>query len=174
MGFGKDGMGAILYDQVNTNYGALAALGVAEIQGGYHDALVDDFRIIKTQYQIGIRAAAGVVLQDGPLIFGMADASLTSTEIKECIDSRVLNQGQVPEEEESMRPVWPLEIFNVLDPDAGNGGMSPGPITGSFNPRWTFRNPEGFTYWIFNLGNVVTITGSFIQGLFKHFGVWVK
>ncbi len=173
IGFGKDGKGAILYDSISTDMGALAANDVAEILGQYHDVLVDDFRIIKTEYFVSVNGAQAIVLEDGPLLFGMADAALTGAQIEECLESVVLNRGAVPEEEQAMRPVWPLEIFTLMDVDAGNGAMKPGPLKGSFNPRWTFRNPEGFTYWVYNMSSAAIATGSVIEGLFKHFGVWL-
>ncbi len=172
MGFGKDGKGTIGYDRVNAGaIGALAALDVLSLGGAYSGTLVEDLRMIKLDYSITIRPAAAISVLDGPVIVGIADAVLDGAAIEEAIESTILNPNST-DIELSMRPVWPLETFILIDPDAG--GSSVLTKSGSKNIRWTFNNPNGWRWWIYNKSGAALVTGSFAEIFAKFFGVWVS
>jgi len=172
MGFGKDGKGEILYDSVNGQpLGTLASQDVVLLPNNYDGGvLVDDFRIIKMDYMISVRPAQAVVVFDGPVIIGIAQGNLTAAQIEECIETTVLNRGQV-ESENAMRPVWPLEIIMLPDPDAQINELT---RKGSINLRWTFPNPSGWVWWAWNKSGFALVTGSTVEAHAKIFGVWVS
>ncbi len=171
MGFGKDGMGQILYDQIRGGLGALATLDVALLGGSYDAALVEDFRIFKMDYWMNISPNQATVILDGPVIIGIAAGNLTAAEIEQSLEAIPLN-ADATALEESNRPVWPLETF--LIPDADNADNSDLTRKGSINLRWTFQNPSGWVWWAYNLSSFNLITGSTVVTLAKMFGMWVK
>ncbi len=172
MGFGKDGKGTIIYDQVSgADLGALAAVDLTAIAGNQFGATIEDFRVLKMDYHVAISPAAAITVANGPLLFGVASGHLLASEIEECIESVLLNRGGIPEGEQAMRPVWPLETFIIHDPD--QGPQSDLTRDGSFNPRWTFTNPDGWRYWVYNMSSFVITTGSLLSAITKSYGVWV-
>ncbi len=172
MGFGKDGKGAILYDRVvSGGITALTNQDLVALNGSYSGALLEDFRIIRMDYWMAIRGAQAIVLFDGPAWVGIADSRYTAAEIEECLESLVINRGNT-EEEEAMRAVWPLEMIMIPDPDTGDtSGLV---RKGSKNINWTFTNPNGWKYWVYNASGVNFITGSTLELQAKIFGVWVS
>ncbi len=171
-GFGKDGKGQILYDTSlsSVDLTAITTRDVVELGGAYHEALEEDFRMLRCDYWIGINPAQAIVILDGPLMVGLAAANLTAAQIEEAIEAIPVNRGDTALEA-SMRPVWPLEVFNLWDVDSG-------PIDttrkGTFNPKWTFQNPDGWTWWTYNMSDATMVTGSDISIFAKYFGVWVS
>ncbi len=164
MGFGKDGKGQILYDSFNFAPGALAALDNAVVPGRY-GALVEDFRIIKMDYYIGYTPAA----QGDFLLFGIANGELTAQQIEECLESSPLNYNDAIGSEQAGRQVFPLEILG----EGSAGGNSAG-IKGSENLRWTFANPDGWQYFLYNFTGGPIATGSLVEFICKIYGVWVR
>ncbi len=172
MGFGKDGKGAILYDRVADGaVGALAARDVVLLNGSYSSALLEDFRIIKMDYWLSVTPSQAVTLINGPMLIGLADSRYSAAEIEECIESTVLNRGNT-DEELAMRAVWPLEMINVPDADAGD--ISDLVRKGSVNIRWTFTNPNGWKWWVYNASAGAFASGNLLQVQSKIFGVWVS
>ncbi len=173
MGFGKDGKGQILYEAAINDgaLGTLASKDVVEFGGSYHEALEEDFRILKCEYMMAIAPAQAITVLDGPIVIGFAAANLSAAEIEECIEAVPVNRGDILLEK-TMRPVWPLEIMVFEDPDTGNSGAFV--RKGSFNPKWTFQNPDGWVWWIYNLSTAALTTGSLLSIFAKYFGVWVS
>ncbi len=171
MGFGKDGKGVIIYDAVGENIGALASNDAIAFSSRAVGAMIEDFRMLKCEYWMAIRAAQAVVLADGPVVVGMAHGGLTAALIEETLESTVLDQGSFVAIEEASRPVWPLEVFMI--PDADSGNVVDLTRKGSFTPRWTFNNPDGWVWWAYNLSSQVLITGNELNIQAKCFGVWV-
>ncbi len=172
MGFGKDGKGVIIHDSVNNlDIGALAARDCVLITNRMGGTLVEDFRMIKTEYFLGIRPSQTTTLFGGPILIGVAYGDLIAAEIEEALESVVLGQGDLPAIEEAMRPVWPLEI--ILMPDADLGNSSDLTRKGEFSPRWTFPNPSGWRWWVYNMSTVALVAGNGISVQSKSFGVWV-
>ncbi len=173
MGFGKYGKGTILYDHINGQpLGALAGLDCVLLPNNYDGGvLVEDYRIIRMDYWIGIPTAQAIVILDGPILIGIAQGNQNAAEIEECVEAVVLNRG-ANEEELSMRPVWPLEMFILPDPDLQVNELLV--KKGSINLRWTFPNPDGWVFWAYNQNSNALITGSFVNAFFKMFGMWVS
>ncbi len=163
MGFGKDGKGVILYEQVAITLGALAARDVEAADANY--SMSDDFRIIKSEYYMdyGTQAAGDVI------IVGIADGELTAAEIEECIEASPTDRNDNLTNERAMRPVWPLEILGENSTGSGNLLKE-----GSTSLKWTFSDAEAWQWWAYNLdaSNALT-TGGIVFIFAKHFGVWV-
>ncbi len=173
MGFGKDGKGQILYESaINTgSIGALASKDVVEFGGSYHEVLEEDFRMLKCEYKLGLEPTPNITISEGPILVGLAAGNLQAADIEEALEAVPINRGDILLER-TMRPVWPLEIFALADPDIGNAGD----LTrkGEFSPRWTFQNPDGWTWWIYNLASSALTTGNGLSIFAKFFGVWVS
>lgn len=165
MGFGKDGKGAILREEGVITLGTLAAN--ASIKSASQLAIQDDFRILKTEVFV---AAEGFATDEYMVMVGIADNELDVTEIAETMDlSGPLDRNDHDGSEKVMRPVW--DIVQVgQDPghEIPNNGL---PI--KFNLKWTFRNPEGWTFFAFNNSGSQLTTGGVIRYRAKHYGVWV-
>jgi len=168
MGFGKDHKGAIIRETQLLTLGGLAA--GASIKAGAL-TLGDDFRILKTEWQISQRGNWGAVGDE--VIIGIADNELSVAEIAECIDADgPLDRNDNLANERAMRPVWTLidikgKSTTVVEEVPNDGMMM------TFNLRWTFSNPEGWTFFGHNpLGGALT-TGAVFFITAKHFGVWV-
>ncbi len=172
MGFGKDGKGQILYETSisSLDMGALAARDAVEFVGSFNDALEEDFRILRVDYWISIRGAQAIVLEDGPIWVGFAAGNLAAGDVEGAIETIPVNQNDLGLENTN-RPIWPLEMFTVQDPDTQAGDHQT--IKGSFNPKWTFNNPDGWTWWVYNSSAFALVTGSAITINAKIFGMWV-
>ncbi len=170
MGFGKDGQGQIIYDSVSTDMTNLATLTAFVIGGRYDATLVEDFRLLRVDYYIGIQPAQAVTLLNGPILVGLAAGNLTATGIGQAIEAAPLDAVSI-DLELSNRAVWPLEVMMINDADLGDiSGLT---VKGTFNPRWTFQNPHGWQWFVYNMGTGALATGSVINITAKCFGMWV-
>ena len=80
----RDGKGQIIWDRVaSADMGALAANDLVSISGAVFDAMVEDFRIIKMDYWIGLTPAQAIVILDGPILVGVAAGQLDAAEVEE-------------------------------------------------------------------------------------------
>lgn len=168
MGFGKDGRGAIIYQRLNLSLGALPPDNIA-LSSGY--GLLNDFRILRMEifgYLEGF--ATG---ESGQVCFGLADGSLTNAEIVETITS-VAVEPLGSNTEEAERPVWPIGMPPTNPASAGNNAplsMSGQPLV--WDRRWTFKEDQGWAWWVTNLGTANLTDGASLRILAKIFGVWV-
>ncbi len=84
MGFGKDGKGAIIREDVTITVGALTAkTGILQTAGGIHDNMQEDFRVLKTLIngqEFGV--TSGEAFSD----LYMSNGELTLAEIEEAIE----------------------------------------------------------------------------------------
>ncbi len=172
MGFGKDGLGAIIKTIENVSLGTLANNTAIKLTGGISGILQDDFRILKLELMAAVR---GLTAGEGVnLAIGIADNELTVGEIGESIDATgPLDRNDNLSEERAMRPVW---MIGAVDPIVAGvaltfrgEGNSPFMV---WKKRWTFSNPEGWTIFIFNYGTALT-TGATVNLISTAFGVWV-
>ncbi len=171
MGFGKDGKGAILWDQTQILPGALIPADVAG--AATNQNLIEDFRILRTDYWINYLPVATDGFE-GPVLVGMAPGGLSAAEVEEAIDSVPTYPGDAPASERSLRPVWPLEAFVFLVDNAqGWGGHGELVKKGSFNPKWTFHDSDEWIWWVFNFSGNTLTTGGQVNIVAKHFGVWL-
>ncbi len=153
-----------------------AALSLSQL------TLSEDFRILKSEI------AAGIINLDDEenaqgLLFGMANGELSDTEIAQAIVAGgPLDRNDRLAAERASRYVKILSSFkwsSVGHPNTtrtsadgifeGEGGS---PIIVN-KPRWTFSDPEGWVFFIFNNTGSALTTGATVRMTAKHFGVWV-
>lgn len=167
MGFGKDKRGQILYDSASYALGTLADQTALKIGSRYAGLIEEDFRISR----IELWASWNTIGADdeGPLYLGLACNELSSAEIKECIESAPLLRSDRVEIEEAERPVWPFEILHTI----GNRESGRTVVHLERKINWTFSNPDGWTYWVYNDSGIALTTGSGLVVFAKIWGVWV-
>lgn len=102
-------------------------------------------------------------------MFGIADGGLTDAEIEECLESAPSDTNDRPAVEQAGRPVWPLAMIALPDPD----GTLP-VVSGSWTQKWTFSNAEAWTYWVYNLDTGALTSGGTLAIFAKIYGVWVR
>ncbi len=143
------------------------------------DALTlgEDFRMLKNEVFAHINGAtAGQV---AGLLLGICNGSLSAAEIAESIvaDGPV-NPDEVPQKEHAMRAVWLIGATRhgrgIADETEGAfEGENGGPLM-VVKPRWTFNNPAGWDYFVFNNSGTVLTTGADIRLVSTVFGLWVQ
>lgn len=151
--------------------GALADQAAVKIDA---ISLTEDFRVLKAEVYAIINGATATQL-DG-LLFGIADGELSATEIAEAIVAEPADKNDNLANEHSMRPVWVMGA--VSDREAGQVqavfiGENGGPLM-KWTKKWTFNNPEGWDYFVFNNSGTVLTTGADCRVLATHFGLWVQ
>ncbi len=170
MGFGKDGKGVIIRQFDAFTLSTLGSQTV--IKQGNPLVIGEDFRMLKFEIFADIFGAT-FVDADGPLLLGIADNELSVTEIKECLEANgPLDRNDRVSMEHATRPVWPyFQISNDSSANAHIENSNQMPQEGS--PRWTFSNPEGWTWWAYNMGTGALTDAGFIRIEVKYYGVWV-
>jgi len=170
MGFGKDNKGAIIREQATIALGALAAGAAIKLNTL---AILEDFRILKSEVSAVVRGlTAG---QGEGLKLGIANNNLTVAEIANCIFAQgPLNRSDRTLQEEAERQVRlfgaPPQMAGAIE--FGFLGIEGGPMM-EIKPRWTYSNPDGWCFFVFN-DTVVLTTGATINLLATHFGMWVS
>ena len=81
-GFGKDGKGQILHDEITINVGAL--LDNAAKKQAIPYTLEDDFRIIKVEWALVMK---GGTAGEGPLWVCLCDNQLSEAQIAEAVNA---------------------------------------------------------------------------------------
>ncbi len=168
MGFGKQGTGVIIRQADTITLLTLAVNGAVKQDNPL--VLGEDFRLLKTEAFLGLSGAT-FVDADGPIIIGMADNELSAAEIAEClVADGPLDRNDNVSSEQSMRPVWPLWSMPFT---AADTNLNPTVALRDTKVRWTFSNPEGFAFFVSNLGTSPLTTGGVVSLFAKHYGVWV-
>ncbi len=172
MGFGKDGKGAILREQINGSaLGALAAKDGIVVAGGI--TLAEDFRILKSEITavvIGLTTGQG---EDG-LSLHMCNGDLAEADIEECLETNgPLNRSDRDLTERAERFVRKIGVIAGHTADAEHSfvGETNSPMI-VVKPRWTFSNATGWKYFVYNDGVLLT-TGATVELMATHYGVWV-
>ncbi len=161
---------------------SLATLGDQAALALSNLTMQEDFRILKTELTASIDSmddqdvAAGILL-------GIANGELSVAEIAECLVAQgPLDRNDRLLKERANRWVKILsqaEFNNNSIP--GNGrtqvdmifkGDNGSPIITS-KDRWTYSDPEGWQFFIFNNTGTSLITGATVRLLATHYGVWV-
>ncbi len=166
MGFGKDGKGVIVREQHSIGLSTLA--GQTALKFGTQIAIGEDFRIIKTEFTLHYE---GHTLGEGPLTVGIADNELSVADIGETLildgpTDRNDNSGN----EQAMRPVWELA---QVSGETASGRVPSSGLWAEKTLRWTFSNPEGWTWYAWNGSGTPLAGGMNVIVRAKHFGVWV-
>ncbi len=135
--------------------------------------LVEDFRILKSEI---FAKVGGLTAGEGDdLLFGIANGELSNAEIAEAIvTDGPLNRNDREGHERAMRNVRLLsfasqELTNV---DRAFQGETGGPMVISKH-RWTYSNPQGWAFFVFNNGSALT-TGATAAAIATHYGLWVS
>lgn len=165
MGFGKDGKGVIIHEDVTI---ALLTLAGGAVLSAGNVALQDDFRIIKSEY---FARLDGFTVAEGPLLLVLADAELQDIEIAQACLAQPSDRNDNVENERSHRPVFNCGYFSG-NAATGQVGQSDGRLAEK-TIRWTFSDTEGWEWAILNLGSGALSTGAVVAVYAKHYGVWV-
>ncbi len=169
MGFGKDGTGAILRDDSAI---ALSTLGgESAIQVATDITWGEDFRLLKTEF---LAVLDGVTTEEGQrLIIGVADGELTATEVGECLQADGPgDRNENLAKERAQRPVWPVGAIVGAGLSARFVGHNGGTLM-EWKKRWTFSDPEGMSFFVYNQSGTALTTGATIRINATHYGVWV-
>ncbi len=163
MGFGKDGKGTIIVESQQITIGALGNGDAKKADAAL--ALQEDFRIIKTEYSMML---TGTIADGDHVWVGLADNELSATEIAEVFQvDGPLDRNDRVKDEQSHRPVWLLEHMGEFQSIGEVWRM------GEKNFKWTFSDPEGWSWFVYNFQGTTITTGAVVNLIAKHFGVWV-
>ncbi len=170
MGFGKDHKGVIIREFHSNALGALAN-STAIIVGNI--VLEEDFRVLKKILTVNVaNLTAG---QGAGLVFGVSNAELTLLELQEAIlVDGPTNRNDRLKEERAGRHV---HIVGHARTDGVNAttlqfeGMNGANIIED-KFRWTYSDPEGWDYFVFNASTVLT-SGAIVTTIATVYGVWV-
>ncbi len=160
-------------ENLTGSLGALAEGIAVKIVTG-QGVLLQNFRILKSvifAHIVGLTAAEA----DG-LTLGLANASLSVTEIKECLEvngpmgpSQRVAQEQA---ERFCRLISQVEEGSITTTVATFRAAEGGSMI-VIKPRWTFTDEaNGWDFFVYNDGVVLT-TGATCRILATHYGVWV-
>lgn len=144
--------------------------------------LKEDFRILKSEIVAGIVELDDEEIIQG-MLFGICNGELTVAEIAAAVVAGgPLNRNDRGKSEDASRwaKVLSAAQFNgVGHPnttrttwDAQFPNEHGGPIIIS-KDRWTYSDPEGWNFFVFNNTGSAMITGATARLTAKHFGVWV-
>lgn len=170
MGFGKDHKGVIIRENVLITVGGLAGqTGILSTGGSrLSDNLGNNFRILKTELMI---SKIDQTSDEGTLFLYMVNGELSLAECEETIQNGgPVDRNDSDQRERSERFVKPVGMLNCST-DITNAGTVFTPVI-EFNPKWTFSNPEGWDWMIFNQGAALT-AGTLVRFFATHYGVWV-
>ncbi len=171
MGFGKNNSGVIIRDDsaiaLSTLGGESAIVVTTDITWG------EDFRLLKTEFTAIVEGLTST--EGNGLLIGLADGELTATEIEECLqaDGPGDRNDNAPAERAN-RPVW---IIGAVDPASESTLRFKG-ARGDFlmewKKRWTFSNPEGLEFFVYNQSGNALTTGATVRINATHYGVWLS
>ncbi len=175
MGFGKDGKGAIVKENLSFTLGALA--GQAPQLANSTVLLDSDFRVLKT---IATATLTGLTGSEGNgLLLYLTQGDLSVGEVEANIEQNgPLRMGDRDLMEIAERWVRLLGAINVAASatEVMFRNEQNGPIL-KINPRWTFRrgrvSSEGGWNWVVYNNGVSITTGATCRILATHYGVWV-
>ncbi len=169
MGFGKNNTGVIIRDNSGIALGTLA--GETAIVVTTDISWTEDFRCLKSEI---FAMLDGITTGEGArLVLGIANGDLTAAQIAECLqaDGPGDRNDTVPGER-AERPVW---IIGAVVGDLVGArfvGHNGGPLM-EWKKRWTFSNPEGLEFFIYNQSGTALTTGATVRIDATHFGVWL-
>ncbi len=169
MGFGKQGTGAILRSNENI---ALATLADnTAIKFSSNITLSEDFRVLRADILCHITT---VTQGEGTgLVLGACNDELTVAEIAETLvaDGPSDRNDRVVQERTERK-------VDLLSSGIENEGSviflgDDGGTVIHWKPRWTFSDPEGWAYFIWNHSGSTLNTGMQARLMQTVYGVWV-
>ncbi len=171
MGFGKNNTGVIIRETATIALGTLAQNASIPFGSAIQNALEEDFRMLKSEVFCvvdGLTSGEG----DG-LCLTLVNGELSSAEIAECLladGPKDRNDRVAVEKAERF-----VKVIGMINADGTAGMMLGNPGGGPHiivKPQWTFSDPEGWAWTIFNLGSALQ-TGSTAKLTATSYGVWV-
>ncbi len=159
---------AIVHSFTTITLGALASLDAVVVEDGKIDASrLEGFRLIKTQYWMDYKAKTA---NEGPVLIGFA-MNQNAAEIEEALEADPQQRADIPEGEQTMRPVFPLEVVPFAPTSQVADGFA---VRGEQISRWSMPEGKGLSWFAYNFGPAVLTTGGIIVIYAKHFGVWLR
>ncbi len=172
MGFGKDGKGVIIRENLNQALGTLA--GSTGLLVSATATMGEDFRILKSEI---IASVEGLTALEGVLELHLVNGELSLVEVEENLElTGVSDRNDRVANERAMRFVHYIGSFidyaglGQARPIVGHEGQAGMAI---IKPRWTFSDPEAWDYAVYNRSAGALTSGATLRLLAKHFGVWV-
>ncbi len=171
MGFGKDGKGAMIREISEVN---LLTLGDNSAIKSDALAITEDFRILKSEIFAHI---SGLTAGEGAgLLFGICSGELSAAEIAAAIDiDGPLDRNDRGSVETAER--W-VKLLSGIDLRlAETVGWFRNEVGGRkivSTDRWTYSNPEGWDWFVYNMGGAGLTTGATFRVTATHYGVWVQ
>lgn len=170
MGFGKNDTGVIIRDNsaiaLSTLGGETAIVITTDITWG------EDFRLLKSEFMAIVE---GLTSAEGRgLVIGIADGELTAIEIAECLQADGPGDRNDNEaNERATRPVWLIGALDISGQTIGRFRGSMGSFLMEWKKRWTFSNPEGLEFFVYNQSGTALTTGATVRVDATHYGVWL-
>ncbi len=162
--------GAIIRENVSVTLGSLADNTVIKFST---NTLVEDFRMMKAEIHAHI---AGLTAGEGDgLLLGIANNELSVAEIKECLEANgPLNTNDRALQEFAGRAVRIIGAAagGQADTHVQFVNTQGGPLLVHKWP-WTFANPEGWCWFVYNHTGSALTTGAVAALLDTIYGMWV-
>ncbi len=163
MGFGKGGTGAIIREDTSIALATLAAktgILVGSITLG------EDFRMLKSIITANID---GLTQSEGPFELYLVNGALTLAQCEEAIEANGPTDRNDPVNSERVERF--VRFVGQFSQDDSSGVFAQ--LVEEIKPRWTFSNPEGWDWMLYNAsaGNLTTGASVFLK--VTHYGVWV-
>ncbi len=139
--------------------------------------LSEDFRMLKSEVICVVNNLA--TLQGTGLVLGIANNELSVAEIAAAIlINGPLDRNDRDGHEKAMRNV--KLVSSLMEPGEDSSNVermfrngAGGPIT-EVKHRWTYSNPEGWCWFIFNGTGAAITTGASVELIATNYGVWVS
>lgn len=152
-------------ESVIISLSALAARDLIEGSSKIDAGREHGYRIVKTEGWAFVKAA---VLNE-PVVFGLTP-SKTASETEEAIEADPQSIFAVPEQEQAMRPVFPLGALMGVAAEGAN-------LIGHFvnNIPWSYPEGDALFWWAYNPDDDDFSAGTQQLIIFaKHTGVWLR
>ncbi len=164
--------GVIIREEVQALALLTLGAGAAILFGSIKGNLTEDFRMLKIVIASHISGLASD--QGHGLLLGIANADLTALEIAACLGTDgPLDRNDRILKETAERFCTIIGSFIVTTVGEGSFMSEAGGPVIVAKPRWTFSNPEAWTFFIYNNTGAALTTGALASFLATHYGVWV-
>ncbi len=171
MGFGKSGTGVIIRELHGVTLSTLADQ-TAKFTGSL--VLAEDFRMLKAEV---FAIIDGLTATEGNnMMLGLANGELDAAEVGECIAiDGPLNRNDRLKQEQAERFVKLISVGHQGSPTTTSyqfKNETGGPQI-VVKPQWTFSDPEGWQWFLFNNSGAALTTGATWRIVTTIYGVWV-
>ncbi len=172
MGFGKGGTGAILRESTTASLGVIAASTAVLVLSPIN--LTEDFRILKSEVHAVLNG--GDAGEGEGLLFGQCNGELSVTEVTACLTANGPNdrndRSLIELAERKVRIHGEYKFLGLTELHMQMYGPNGAPGVVIKDP-WTYSDPEGWNWFIFNGSAAGVATGTNAGVTATHYGVWV-